>query len=260
MKIAVCIPIYKPYPTNDEQLSLRQCLSVLCAYDTLLVCPQDMDVSPYEICAGRGIDTLRFQPHYFQGIKGYNKLMKSHCFYRSVCQYDYILIYQLDAWVFSDQLMQWAAKGYDYVGAPWFQNHGTHEEGKELWMCGNGGLSLRKVQKFFSITSPYYRWMPNRENLYDLLHHKKRNRKLHMWEDTFFCYGLMGTPRELHLPTALEAASFAFECSPSYLFKLTGNQLPFGCHAWRKYEFETFWKNYISIPQEKEKTEKNDFK
>ena len=30
-----------------------------------------------------------------------------------------MLIYQLDAYVFKDELLNWANKGYDYIGAPW---------------------------------------------------------------------------------------------------------------------------------------------
>ena len=43
-----------------------------------------------------------------------------------------------------------------------------------------------------------------------------------------------------------EAIAFSFELSPSYLYKLNGNYLPFGCHAWYKYEYENFWKQHIN--------------
>jgi hypothetical protein len=41
-----------------------------------------------------------------------------------------------------------------------------------------------------------------------------------------------------------EALSFAFECVPRYCFELTGQQLPFGCHAWHVYDRE-FWEEYL---------------
>lgn len=41
-----------------------------------------------------------------------------------------------------------------------------------------------------------------------------------------------------------EASHFAFEKHPSFLFSQNG-QLPFGCHAWRKYEYDEFWGKYI---------------
>lgn len=41
-----------------------------------------------------------------------------------------------------------------------------------------------------------------------------------------------------------EALEFAFERFPSEMYKITG-KLPFGCHAWEKYEYESFWKKFI---------------
>lgn len=39
---------------------------------------------------------------------------------------------------------------------------------------------------------------------------------------------------------------FAFEKYPSYLYNLNNKKLPFGCHAWQKYEYNTFWYNFIN--------------
>ena len=38
-----------------------------------------------------------------------------------------------------------------------------------------------------------------------------------------------------------QAIKFSFEVMPSYLYKLNNNVLPFGCHAFEKYESD-FWK------------------
>ena len=51
----------------------------------------------------------------------YNRLMMSEQFYRAFEGYEYILIYQLDCLVFSNALEEWCRKGYDYIGAPWFE-------------------------------------------------------------------------------------------------------------------------------------------
>ena len=57
----------------------------------------------------------------------------------------YILIYQLDAWVFSDQLDFWIEQGYDFIGAPLFE--GFHKGNSINFVRGlNGGLSLRSIQ------------------------------------------------------------------------------------------------------------------
>lgn len=39
-------------------------------------------------------------------------------FYRRFGKYKYMLIYQLDAFVFSDKLLDFCEMGYDYIGAP----------------------------------------------------------------------------------------------------------------------------------------------
>jgi len=46
--------------------------------------------------------------------------------------------------------------------------------------------------------------------------------------------------RVFTIPLASEAVAFAFEAHPEYLFELNQQQLPFGCHAWQRYNPE-FW-------------------
>ena len=269
MSIVIAIPVYKSVLSTDEERSLRQCLNVLGSYSITLVCPDNLDVSSYCSVAGRKLPCERFSPSFFQSIDGYNRLMMSHLFYERFRSYDYLLIYQLDAWVFSDELESWCCKGYDYVGAPWFELNLSHEEGYNLWLVGNGGLSLRRVEKFLHVTS-----IPDStrvktccevfrqecHSLSDLGHclfrcmgpwlgtNSFRHIRKRLQEDFFFCYGLLGSKYEMRMPSPREAAYFAFECSPKYLYEeVTHGQLPFGCHAWRKYQYEEFWKEYIEV-------------
>ena len=51
-----------------------------------------------------------FEDEYFKGISGYNRLMMSEVFYRRFIGYEYILIYQLDAYIFKDELKKWCDK------------------------------------------------------------------------------------------------------------------------------------------------------
>ncbi|MBO5181679.1 MAG: hypothetical protein J6B92_07305 [Paraprevotella sp.] len=261
--VAITIPIYKEEITNDEEMSLRQCFNILKTYDIYLVCPSSLNISQYEKCIEMEINTVRFKDEFFDGISGYNELMKSNIFYKTFKQYKYILIYQLDAWVFYDSLTEWCNKNYDYIGAPWFENHGTHENGNRLWTVGNGGFSLRKVKTFIKITNQhniarypnavFRKYYHSPKDFFksafhclvrnDMKHYKKE--KHYLWEDTFFCYGLQDCRFKLRIPSPQEALKFSFECSPKFLFNLNGRNLPFGCHAWRKYQYEDFWKKYI---------------
>ena len=42
-----------------------------------------------------------------------------------------------------------------------------------------------------------------------------------------------------------DAIKFSFEVNPALLYKMNKHQLPFGCHAWEKYD-PVFWKDYIN--------------
>ena len=42
------------------------------------------------------------------------------------------------------------------------------------------------------------------------------------------------------VPTPVVALDFAFEAHPDHLFELNQQRLPFGCHAWQRYQPD-FW-------------------
>lgn len=266
MKTIIVIPVYKTLPDEAEKMSLLQCVKILGRHEMCLVCPQELDVTAYTELAGRSFLTERFERKYFQGIEGYNELMKGRGFYERFEQYEYILIYQLDAWVFEDKLDYWCSKGYDYIGAPWFQFHRNHEEGYDFMCVGNGGLSLRKVSKFLKVTDrlqrlynisdilwPFQRksWREYKTVLKRCIHGLNRMgaymvEKKDKWEDVFFCCELKDTRQELNTPDCLEASLFSIETSPKYIFnEINKGQLPFGCHAWKRYQYEDFWSKYI---------------
>jgi hypothetical protein len=99
-----------------------------------------------------GFKIVHFDSSCFSGITAYNRLLLSKHFYETFKDYEYILIYQLDCLVFSDQLKQWCDGGWDYVGAPWLENHKEKAEpGDQFWAVGNGGLSLRRIESFLRV-------------------------------------------------------------------------------------------------------------
>ncbi|WP_373255073.1 DUF5672 family protein [Phocaeicola vulgatus] len=67
-------------------------------------------------------------------------------------------------------------------------------------------------------------------------------------EDMFF--SLYANDVWLHpnvnLPLPDEAILFSFEVNPSFLYAKV-QRLPFGCHAFEKFEFDSFWSQYISL-------------
>lgn len=262
-KCVVVIPIYKAIPKSEERESLAQCLRVLHEASLCFVAPAGIDDTWYKEFVERESRSFRiesFASKYFQGIEGYNKLLLSPLFYERFKDYDYMLIYQLDAWVFRNELDYWCGLGYDYIGAPWFENYGTYEDGNKLWAVGNGGFSLRRIQYFIGLlehngpikdanTLGLTSSLKNR--IYKFLYAKGYQNRVSyfrkdptLFEDVFYTVYLKGTRFKAKVPSAEEAALFAFEKSPSYLYSLTG-KLPFGCHAWEKNEYESFWGKYI---------------
>lgn len=264
----IVIPVYQPTLSPDEAASLRQCVKILGARRELrLVCPRSLDTAAYDAAASRALKTERFDDSFFRGIEGYNRLLMSHTFYSRFKGFDWMLVYQLDAWIFEDRLDEWCGKGWDYVGAPWFENNESHETGWHLWRTGNGGLSLRRLEKFLRITQPecplqvprvlwshrFRRKNAPRKRISLTLGHKHTTTGQYMqqmsatWEDCFFCISLESTSEALRLPSPEEAARFSLERSPKWLFEtVLQGHLPMGCHAWRKYQYEEFWQQHIN--------------
>ena len=81
--------------------------------------------------------------------------MLTRQFYEKFLNFDYILIYQTDAFIFVDKLDEWCTKGFSYVGAPWFKDFTPPYCTNELQFVGNGGFSLRKVPHFIKVLNTF---------------------------------------------------------------------------------------------------------
>lgn len=277
-KCAVVIPIYKPFPLENEKKSLIQCSKILKKYPFIFVCPENLNISFYNnFCIDNflNFNFEKFKESYFNGIDGYNKLLLSKMFYTKFDKFEYILIYQLDAWVFFDRLEHWCNQKYDYIGAPWFEGYNSaNENSKILTFSGNGGFSLRKVNSFKKILNigrfDYILKLSDIWNLYKeytFLHKIIRLPKMIIkrWtrenmlffflekflfdgknEDGFFSLYAPKIDKKFKVALSEVAISFAFECQPKRLYELNNKKLPFGCHAWEKYDFD-FWRQYIDV-------------
>jgi len=267
----IIIPVYKITLTNFELISLCQCLKVLNKYDIYVVTYKELDLNiilnvfqKYNVICHFKI----FDKSYFESISGYNHLMLSLDFYTRFRKYKYMLIYQLDAYVFRDELDYWCKKGYDYIGAPWFEEYGTFEDGKKLWKVGNGGFSIRKIDSFIRLISfkgpilkPYIifksidlkkstnllriisfsiaKCFGYKNNISYLIRQNEEN------EDCFWTLTFEHSWVKIKIAPLDLAIEFAFEKSPAYLFNQKNYKLPFGCHAWEKYDYYNFWRLYI---------------
>ena len=162
-RVAVVIPLYRSELSQWEQISLNRCKEILGVnHNIIVVAPEGID--------SHGLPVERFSKKFFDGLQGYNKLMLAHEFYTRFSQYQYILIYQLDGWVFRDNLNMWCEQGWDYIGAPWMvkglkiqtlnvlarnillRMKCYHTDLFRYRMVGNGGVSLRCVSTFIEKT------------------------------------------------------------------------------------------------------------
>lgn len=271
--VKILIPVYKA-PSEEELRSFRQCLSVLHAYPIVMVTHQQADVSVYTAVlqeSGVGYSYQYFDESYFNSITAYSCLLLERKFYERFLDAEYIFIYQLDGFVFRDELKDWCQREFDYIGAPWFRHYGTHEAGNKLYKVGNGGVSLRKVAAFIRIFDQplclpvysfyvrnirkkgFFRVCYKTLEMFFLLLFTKRSVEYYLQhytdprinEDCFWADALSSAPFALKVPDVKTAALFCMEKSPSYLFHLSGEKIPFACHAYEKYEYEIFWKKWI---------------
>ncbi|MDR1809256.1 MAG: hypothetical protein LBR34_02480 [Prevotella sp.] len=270
---AIVIPVYKR-PDRYEEASFTQCLNILGAYPFCLVTHKELDISCYTTLLeeyGCRYEVAAFDKSYFcNGLSGYNRLLLSRNFYETFCRYEYILVYQLDAYVFGDELTDWCNKGYAYVGAPWFEDFGKSHTVSPLKAVGNGGFSLRHIPSFLSafdymdkrnkrisafnywnrhLINWYYGYSPRfiisryigKSNTLRHFHASYIN------EDAFWSQIVPEAVNEFKVAPIAEAVGFSFEADPAWMFEQNNRQLPFGCHAWLKNQYEDFWKEFIEL-------------
>ena len=257
--IAVVIPVYRTALSKTEELSLGQCAKMLSDYDIIFVKPEHLDITSIsQRC--RGAHEEAFPDEWFVSRRAYNRMVLEESFYRRFEKYEYILIYQLDAFVFRDELLEWARKGYDYIGAPWlplkerylttagriyfhikawykkhFNPRAFRSSKYHAYEVGNGGLSLRKVSTMVEITRFY------REKIQELL---VDDREFYA-EDVFLLRELDNKRKRKKKPSWREAIHFAIEECPAWAYRYNRYRLPFGCHAFDLKEFSDFWKPFI---------------
>lgn len=257
--VAIVVPMYKTSLNEDETISMLHLHRFLGDYDRYFMSPKGLKFKFEGFFSGFGVKY--FKKKFFKGVINYSELMLREEFYQAFSEYEYILIYQTDVVVFSDQLKEWCQKGYDYVGAPWFKD--TLGHGYEFPdACGNGGFSLRNVEKSIKairmLKKPWlhtlYRLLlcvPNKIFRYKpfIFHVIKEwtesaPHRTQLLEDRYWSFEVPKYLPDFKIPSPDEGLKFSMEVGPEYCFKRNNNQLPFGSHAWAKYD-RKFWEPYL---------------
>lgn len=261
-RAVVLIPLYKQSMTALEEYSFKNTLSVLSKHDICVISSNRLSgyLSAFKRDQSLNFNMEFFSDHFFSGISGYNNLLLSLDFYRRFECYEYMLVVQTDALVFTDQLEVWCDRNYSYIGAPWLKGFTRPTLPFSLLGVGNGGFSLRKVHDFvLTLSSPEYT-PPVRGEVFlrfsekfiffrFLIHCLKFSCnypffRLNINEDIFWGVIVPGRCSFFSVPSPEDAVPFAFEVAPEYLFELNDYQLPFGCHAWERYDLE-FWRDTL---------------
>ena len=281
----IVVPLYKSFEmlADDELISLQQLFAVLGKHPICFIshCKFEFDIYVKE-AEKKNIfpEVKRFDEFYFGDVNGYNQLLISLDFYRSFSAFDYLLIYQLDAFVFRDELNYWCKMKYDYIGAPWTGIHIYKEI--PLVGVGNGGFSLRKVEstimvlkklRLLEVLEQYknFNWKGIVPRLPAVIYKLVKAKKIAsdfektytFQEDVFWCKdaperlkNFTGTSiiikslgkfllrESFNIAPVETACKFSVETNPRKYYKMNNQELPFGCHAWEKYDPQ-FWKPFI---------------
>lgn len=260
--IVVVVPIYLATLSQLEEISLKQCVHVLSDYSIVLIKPKSLNIE-FVLSRYPQLKVEEFSDESFKSLRAYNKLVLDSAFYQRFLKYNYMLIYQLDAFVFKDELLYWANQGYDYIGAPWLPWKRRHlnlwgryrllflynfyklvcpqqiraDDKYYYYQVGNGGFSLRKIKQMIEVTSYY------KSKIDDLLDDNKDFYP----EDVFLLLELGDNKYALKRPKFKRALKFSMEENPGWAYKHNHNQLPFGCHNWYRKGFLDFWTNFINL-------------
>lgn len=225
IKVAVVIPVYKAELDDLEKISFAQVKKVLGNYPIVFVAPEGKNFAYFQ----SGDLIAHFPQEFFWDRQSYCQLMMSPDFYATFADFDYILIYQLDAFVFYDALEDFCRFGYDYIGAPWSYYSWSGIRKPKTPRVGNGGFSLRKVKSF-------------RELLKQCAELPNWNEFLEYTEDAFFAFCGVRKSLGFNVAPVAVAEAFSMEHLPARFMRKYKNLLPFGCHNWHKFSADFYVK------------------
>jgi hypothetical protein len=262
--VAIVIPLsYDNNFNESEKISLRHLEYCLGNYHRYFIVPRGVHFSykDYEV--------LNFPAIYFGSTQAHSRLLLSKTIYQAFHNYDYVFIYHLDSLVFTDKLLYWCEQGYDFIGAPWII--GPDLPWLKISRVGNGGFSLRKVDSFMKVLNSSVRWKDHDKYWQSILRqfkgpkryvrvfkrllleisyrntvtsHINKHLETQYNEDRFWSRYANHYYPEFKIAPIEKALQFAFEANIKESYRMNNYKLPFGCHAWEKYD-KSFWEPYL---------------
>ena len=250
----IVIPCHKPEPTPEETVALLQCQKILGDFPIFMLHPSGMKISKYETIFPR-LQSLTVSPEWMGSISAYNKLMISPFIFNALNRYTHILIHEPDAIVLKNELLFWCNQNFDYIGAPWFNFN--RKDDLTLKATGNFGLSLIKVSTVNNLFLRNPRWYTYAMITRDLIRGLRgqithlNNALFAMGQqgklanaaalykdhcDVFWSYLVPKVDPHFLIAPPEKAILFAWETHPDKCQKICKGRLPFGIHAWSKYD------------------------
>lgn len=230
-KVAVLIPTQKKELNLFENVALTQVGKILGDYEIIFVLPESSNAEFVNIIKDAKIE--RFADENFTCVESYSNLMLDVEFYYRFIDYEYILIYQLDAFVFKNDLDTYCNMNYDYIAAPLY-SHLLEEVAGDVVVC-NGGFSLRKVASCIRILESSKNEILGKKYKTDILNA----------EDVFWAICGQRNDIEFSVPPIDVATSFSMEANfGNCMESLKKGRLPFGTHSWIDTNYH-LWKPVI---------------
>jgi hypothetical protein len=275
-KVIVVIPVYKPVENLEhfEKISIKNTIDKFQKLYFIALLNSDK-VSAQSYIDYFKFDFLSFEFAFSTWIE-YNALLKNLVLYKKLEDYEYMLIVQTDAYVFSSDLNDFFQ--YDYIGAPWTKNPIKNIKGR----VGNGGFSLRNIKQINSVFLSKKRMIGIRSLFYINFKHEYKYGKMNRFngfkrftllqifsisintifqylflnsfknaykfesiiEDVFYGVLIPANFSNYNVSNISDALRFSFDENPLHQFEMNNRKLPIGCHAFFRY-YQLFWKNYI---------------
>ena len=116
-QVVILVISHKSILEETEINSLRQLYKILGHYPIKFICPEGLDISSYEIISNK-IEFDFIEAEWLSNYLMFNRFKLLPQLYYKYNKYRYILFYQLDAWVFRDELAEWCNKNLIILAPP----------------------------------------------------------------------------------------------------------------------------------------------
>ncbi|RBL93862.1 DUF5672 family protein [Chitinophaga flava] len=261
--MCVIITVHQPYMSAEEEVSLLACYRHLKAYDCFLVFPAGMDTVSYQHIHPQLI-LQPVAPEWLSSILHYNRMKVNPSFYALFSDYQFMMTYELDAYIFSSDIAAHHGFDYDFIGSPIFEGFMNATPGAPFMEMLNSGFSIRNISigrkalkrlRQYRVIWKGYRFLlsnaawlckmvpaSTRELIYNY-HLTNYYKGFDFNEDIIWSQVFPAIYPAFRVAPLERAYRFGFEVNAAELYELNHHRLPLGCHAWSK--FPGFWKTYI---------------